>query len=101
MKRNVIFTQFDAYKAPHKKLYSADTMQLIDAHNKIEQSCLPKRPNVWNDEEWKKYLIDKKANFTYLLNQELTGMPEPENYMRAAKYRDHLSEIQDELDKVK
>lgn len=101
MKRNVIFTQFDSYKVSHKKPYGADTMQLVDAHNKITQSSLPKRPNVWDDEEWKKYLIDKKANFTYLLNQELSGMPESENYLKAAEYRDHLSEIQDELDKLK
>lgn len=90
----------DSYKVMHKP-YGEDTKQLIDAHNKITASCLPKRPNVWDDEEWRKYLIDKKANFTYLLNQELIGTPESENYMRAAEYRDHLSEIQDELDKVK
>jgi hypothetical protein len=86
-----------SYKVRHDKVYSKDTQEIIDASNKQNRTSLPKKPNVWSDQEWRHYLLGKQNSFNHLLAVELSGIPESENYLRAAEYRDHLKEISEAL----
>jgi len=86
-----------SYKVKHDVRHSEETQEIIDAHNKLSECKLPKRPKDWSTAEWVDYLKTKHASFTNLLSTELKGTPESENYMRAAEYRDHLRDITKEI----
>lgn len=99
-KTRIFIIPVESYTASHDKHYSPETMEIIDAHNKLAASKLPKRPKEWDTAEWIDYLMSKHASFTKLLNNELSGTPEPENFMQAAEYRDHLRDINKALEEA-